>query len=177
MKHNLSASLLCDTLLPWDDDCRGGECTGGHNPNSADNIPTRVVILKFGCKIYENIKSIRYMLCVVLNQDLSLTKILHKIRYMDYIVKWSKKHTAAYMKPRTLMNSNTNTWIIISTTETKMSHVDDLVQDCCNHIADAPELPQSCTKPSMQSPHISLQWLTCRNWLRLTCFHWWRYGR
>ena len=37
-----------------------------------------------------------------------------------------------------------------------MLHIDGLVHDCGNSIANAMELPQSCTKPSI-SP--SMQWM------------------
>ena len=36
-----------------------------------------------------------------------------------------------------------------TTTETPVSHIDGLVQDCSNSSANALELPQSCTKPSV----------------------------
>ena len=49
------------------------------------------------------------------------------------------------------------------------SHTDGLVQDCGNSIANAMELPQSCTKPSIQfgptPPSLTSHWCTVSaNW-------------
>ena len=64
-----------------------------------------------------------------------LNPLLHDLVAGGRVRKWN------------LFASMLHNYVIISTSY-GLKHIDDLVQDCSNTIANALELLQSCTKPS-----------------------------
>ena len=69
---------------------------------------------------------------------------------------YPKKYGSGHGTAAVLLPGFAITWLQNQVTRQPQFHIDDLVQGCSNSIANALELLQSCTNPSIYSLHLSV---------------------